>query len=458
MPLPDLDNEISELQSDEILIQITAQEQDLDRADALANLQAEITQAGAISRQDVMTAEAIAPGVLLDNYPRGGWTEERSTQNLKVSLEFMDKKMAVFAGIGVLGLLAAILRFFLKKDKSSDSSSGGGGVSSRDISETTAATATAAAKATAAANDLVNTFTSQPLHIDQETSKKFHTLLGKIGLPEDEKKKLIENEAEMKSFMRTKFMKQLVFHIVGNELSHLLIDPKAPEIHAHLSTFLTKMIAEAPDLIKNLNTEVLSYLTKLATMAAAGPIAAGDWPQHPKIGLTIFEDVKNYLIVAKVHDSSSLTVNNATGIADALTKHITELKAKLAFDAQRAYTDTLKDVEAFEKKAEVFLTGPGTKAVELAMKVESDITALDAKLTEVHDQGAAVIHPDNKVSYMEVVKGLNDYVKASAKIIVAIKMLSTLTTHLMHGSQARGATYITLATEFKDLGDYIGKA
>lgn len=456
MSLPDLDNEISELHSDEILIQITAQEQDLDRADALANLQAEITQAGAISRQDVMTAEAIAPGVLLDNYPRGGWTEERSTQNLKVSLEFMDKKMAVFAGIGVLGLLAAILRYFLKKDKSSDSSSGGGGVSSRDITESVQATGKAAADVTAATHDFINAFTTHPIALDDAGRKKFHALLKDVSMSEEETIKLVDNDAELRSWMKSKFMKQLVWSLVGNDLSRLIIDTHAAKIHTELTALLDKLIAQAPGLIKLLNDDVVKYLTAVGKVARAG--TSLDWPDVPSINTTIFEDVKNYLIVAGVRDATSLSVNAPHHIAEALNKHLTELKEKLAVEAQRSYTDTLKDVNAFEDKVAVFLEKTGIKAKELVKLLEPEVTKLSTSLDDMTGTtGSDGIPHERLETYKIRTKDMDDYVKAGGKIITAIALLSKLTDHFYSRSQGRKANYITFVTRFKDLDNYIGR-
>lgn len=456
MPLPDLDNEISELHSDEILIQITAQEQDLDRADALANLQAEITQAGAISRQDVMTAEAIAPGVLLDNYPRGGWTEERSTQNLKVSLEFMDKKMAVFAGIGVLGLLAAILRFFLKKDKSSDSSSGGGGVSSRDITEAATATTAGATSVTTAAHDMINAFTAHPHNIDAATSKKFHALLLEVNVPVAEADKLVANDAELRSWMRSKFMKQMVFSLVGDDLSNVIIDSKAHQVHTHMAAMLTNLNGKSTGLVESLSL-ITTYLTDLTKAAKDGTSLVKDWPTPPPLDESVFKSVADYLVIVGHHDATSLAVANRLGIAEALNKHISGLGEKLTIDSQRAYTDTLKDVTAFEAKVQPFLEGPGIKARELVETLEKPIEKLVALVQKTDTDTTPTIPGEHKAAYKAALDGVNDYVKAGGKVITAIAILSNMTVRLMAKSSGRLADYIRFEQKFKDLSDYIGK-
>lgn len=131
--------------------------QTLDTANRLTDVLGRIELDGGVSRDHVVALESIIPGVVMDNYPSGGFTTNPSEQNASVVMEGINSWMVrngipvqtvatenwamvgkVLAGVSIFAALLALIRWIIRfiTGKGGDDGAGGGGnVSSVEIKQ-----------------------------------------------------------------------------------------------------------------------------------------------------------------------------------------------------------------------------------------------------------------------------------------------------------------------------------
>lgn len=107
---------------------------EMKREYALIEVISQITNQGAISLDNVVSMESACPGVILNQMPTGGFTEEPSSTNYVISLEMAADKSKILKGVLALSVLALIWKF-LSTYKSDSFQQGGGGSVMRGSSQ-----------------------------------------------------------------------------------------------------------------------------------------------------------------------------------------------------------------------------------------------------------------------------------------------------------------------------------
>lgn len=92
----------------------------------------EVQSTGTIGQDDVASVESFVPGLLTDNYPSGGYTLERSSQNVAIALEEMDTKAKILIGAIVAAAIALIIKIFSWIFGKEEEAGGGGGGGGKD--------------------------------------------------------------------------------------------------------------------------------------------------------------------------------------------------------------------------------------------------------------------------------------------------------------------------------------
>lgn len=101
-----------ELDQTKLIEQIT---DDLDKALRLEEAQKTMLEQGGVNHSAIAELETIHPGVVMDNYPEDGFTDEPSQQNLVPTMESIDFLKGALVGGAFVALIMFIINLFRQK-------------------------------------------------------------------------------------------------------------------------------------------------------------------------------------------------------------------------------------------------------------------------------------------------------------------------------------------------------
>lgn len=101
-----------ELDQTKLIEQVT---EDLDKALRLEGAQKTMLEQGGVNHSAIAELETIHPGVVMDNYPEDGFTDEPSQQNLVPTMESIDFLKGALVGGAFVALIMFIINLFRQK-------------------------------------------------------------------------------------------------------------------------------------------------------------------------------------------------------------------------------------------------------------------------------------------------------------------------------------------------------
>lgn len=463
----DNDPQLSELEDDHLLVEAAQQEANFDKAEELESVQAEIINAEGISYNDVITLEKICPGILLDNYPPGGWTEERSTKNLKPSLEFISQKTAMFAGAGLLGVLAIIFKFFWKKK--SESSKDGGGTESRtykEVSDTQKTTETAATECDSEIAKLTANIGNYTLQLDEKHRGKIKNELNNLGLSRDKLNEITATDDKIREYMRKEYFTESRYHILKGYVYSFILDTHAPNAFNHLKPVLKKISDHLAKRKETLNAVAVAELTLLGWCQVV-PADLSKIPVVKPVRTDDVEEIKHFLIA--IGNDKITTNSHPSEVSRAFIAYIDSLVA-LVFTTDenkvRQFCKTLPNIAAFEKKVEGFVEGIGQEIHALNAALGSDLKARTEEFDKRSAESSEATReckqfldkqsPEIQAAVRAARKEAADYYKECILIYRAIERLDKAYDRLFRDLNTRASVYKAKINFYKDLLNYIG--
>lgn len=209
---------------------------DLEKADLVTNIELDIVRSGVVTPEQVMALENIVPGILMDNIPSSGWSQENRGEGVNIALESIGNYKGFLIGGALAAIMGLIWKFFGGSGSSGGSGGGGSGeYTSRSVEAAIDGLATSADQAQATATDVSNALRIAPASaIASVRDNLLEKLRGAVGLIHDDQslEKIVQNTHTLSDYIDKRLVHEVCLQSMREHLVKIFVDADA-EKHIH---------------------------------------------------------------------------------------------------------------------------------------------------------------------------------------------------------------------------------